>query len=462
MTSKKNDAGGSEAISIPISRLHLDLNNPRHEPVASESEAIAKLCDGELIAELASDIAERGSLSPLEVIGVIPMDGNPGHFVSVEGNRRTCALIVASDPARAPVGLRAKLSAIAKSGKFPSVVKVHVFKSRQEARPWIELRHLGLQGGAGTKNWDPTQKNRAASENRKSSARDNALSVLVLDRLLKLGKITQAERDRVSVTTLTRYLGTPAVRAILGLGSARDLIFTHDPDEVDKSLLRLVMDSIYPSKDGTVKVHSRSDSTERQQYANQLKQAGDAPETVLDKPIRAPTPKKNPLGEGGSQLVSKGLGRSSNHPGTRKGLVPTDFRIQLKDDVLLRLRKEALNIDCEEFSFSANYLLRALIEQVLTLYAKDRGVWAERMPDHLLTQKCAGALELEGVTGKAILVLKKAGSDQHCSYSLHSLGAAAHGGVVPAGRDLKKHFETWRPALDEILERLLARQLKKR
>ncbi|MCD0253646.1 hypothetical protein JWH16_07300, partial [Xanthomonas campestris pv. campestris] len=40
------------------------------------------------------------------------------------------------------------------------------------------------------------------------------------------------------------------------------------------------------------------------------------------------------------------------------------------------------------------------------------------------------------------------------SHSLHSLGHAVHGGIIPTANDLKKHFDTWRPALEAMLEQL--------
>lgn len=461
MTSKKEEAWSGAYRVIPVSRLHIDLNNPRHEPVETEAEAIAKLCDGEMIAELAKDIVERGSLSPLEIVGVVPRDGVPGHFVAVEGNRRTCALIVLSDPNRAPPQLRAKIKALVKDAEVPREVRVHVFKNRREAKQWIALRHLGLQGGAGTKTWDPTQQTRAADGSQRSSARDNALAVAVLDRLTALGHISKEERDAVSVTTLTRYLGTPGLRAIVGLGSPRELIFTHDPKEVDRALLRLIRDSISKAPDGTSRVHSRSDTTERQQYANELKLSGDAPTTLLDAPTAPPRPSAR-AASGASKLSETPRSRSANHPDTRKSVLPSSFSVRLNDSVLLRLRGEALAFDCDKFSFAANYLLRAIIERVLTLYLKDRGRWNVNMPDQALVQRCSEELKKEGVSGKPVAVLDKAGGNADCAYSLYSLGATVHGGTVPTATDLKKHFETWRPALDEILAKLFERQKKTR
>ena len=427
---------------IAVNRLHLNLNNPRHEPAVSEAQAIAKLCDSEFIAELAQDIATRGSLSPLDLLGVMPMAGNPGHFVSLEGNRRTCALIVANDPSRAPEKIRAQLLRISAKANLPKQVKVHVFPSEGEAKQWIDLRHLGSQGGAGTRGWDPTQQNRAAGGNTKTSARDNTLAVKALDRLQARGLLSADQRHDVSVSTITRYLGTPGVRAILGIGSNKDLIYTHQPDEVDAALSRLVRDSIEPVADGSYRVNSRTDSNARIKYVNDLKSKGQAPVTHLLRPTAAPRPTK---------LHAAGLSgpatkrRSANHPDTRKGMVPSDFAIRLRDPILLRLRREGLDLDLNDYTFSANYVLRAMVEQIMTLFAKKTNKWKQNLTDQALTMGCAEALDKLGIAGKALSVVQKAGGSQATPYSLHSLGHAVHGGTIPTGGDLKKYFDTWRP-----------------
>lgn len=438
--------------AVPISKLHLNLINPRHEPAESEEQAIARLCSTEQIVELARDIVQRGALSPLEVFGVVPMARNPGHYISVEGNRRTCALIVLNDPKRAPEGLQSQLRALASRAKLPREVRAHVFPDEAEAQQWIQLRHLGGQGGAGTKDWDPTQQNRAAGGNAKSKAHANTLSVNVLDRLVARGALTPEERKDVNLTTLTRYLGTPGVRAIVGLGSNRDLVYTHEVDEVDAALLHIVKDSLHPQEDGSFRVNSRTDSTARVNYANELKALGVAPVSHLPQAQTAPPPSAlRPTAEVSAPAAKK---RSAVHPELRKQLVPSSFTVSLNDPVLLRLRKEALELDLKGFSLCGNYLLRAIVEQILTLYAKKKNVYKEGMTDSALTHACAAQLKNSGVSGKALTNIDKAAGSIHTGHSLHSLGHTVHGGTFPTDTDLKRHFDTWRPSLEAMLAAL--------
>jgi hypothetical protein len=433
--------------TIGIARLHLDTKNPRHEPFRSDAQVIAQLCSEEQVLELAKDIAEKRSLSPLDVLGVIPYDGHPGHFIAVEGNRRTCALLLLADPSRAPTGeLRDQFKRLAQAAAVPKQLKVHVFVDRKAAKPWIDLRHLGSQGGRGTREWNADQKTRAAGNNPKTSSTANALALEVLDRLTKAGLLSVGEREKVALTTISRYLGTPGVRAILGLGGSKKLEFTYEPHEVDRAMRRLVLDSIQPNTKGEIEVHSRAGSEERIAYANKLKAEGIAPTRALPKPV-APPPAA-PAGTSGKQA------RSAISPDKLRKLFDSSFTVKSKDPVLLRLRGEALKLDIEDFPFAANYLLRAFIEQTMVLYLKAKKRWQNNMSDEQLTQACHTALRDSGVKGKALSVVGKAAGSAANPFSLHSLGHAVHGGSIPTRQGLRAVSDTWRPALELMLKEI--------
>lgn len=434
---------------LSVQRLHLDSKNPRHEPLRSEAEVIAQLCNEELVTELAQDIATRGALSPLDVLGVIPLEGNPGHYVAVEGNRRTCALILLSDPSRAPTAFRAQIQRLAATADVPKEIKVHVFADRAAAKPWIDLRHLGPQGGIGTRDWNADQKTRAAGGNTRASSRANTLALLVLDRLVQRGLITSEQREKVSLTTVTRYLGTPGVRAILGLASSAELVYTHDPAEVDAALCQLVLDSITPGSGGRFEVHSRANSSDRLGYARRLKSKGSAPATLL--PTPTPPAAAAATASPASFAAKK---RSARNPADLPTLFNRSFTVAHKDPILLRLREEALKLSLEEFPFSGNYLLRAFVEQTMILFAKKRGKYSSSMTDEQLSQTCAAELKAMGTTGKALSVINKAAGSAAQPYSLHSLGHAVHGASVPTRQSLRAICDTWQPSLRAMLDAL--------
>ncbi len=183
------DPGVNTYVDIEVSRLHLHGDNYRHEPLRRESEIIDALCDSQLVA-LATDIATLGRLSPIEVLGVMPDPEQPGHYIALEGNRRTCALILLRDPKRAPSKLQVSFTRLAQQAQLQNLVRAYVFRDRESAQPWIERRHLGDQGGVGTREWSADAQARAAIHSSgRTTAKANLLALAVLDRLQSTGRL---------------------------------------------------------------------------------------------------------------------------------------------------------------------------------------------------------------------------------------------------------------------------------
>jgi hypothetical protein len=146
--------------------------------------------------------------------------------------------------------------------------------------------------------------------------------------------------------------------------------------------------------------------------------------------------------------------RSAPNPSKRKtlfeGLVVTH-----PDVVIRHLRHEAINLPVDDFCFSATYLLRALVEQVMHLYLRSRGKGRHGgISDAQLTGACAQELRASGYTGRGLTAIDKAASNAATPFSLHSLGNAIHGGSVPAASDLKRYADTWQPILLEMLSQM--------
>lgn len=426
--------------NVPLTRLHLDPDNPRHDPIQDEDKIIAQLFRSERVLALARNIAKNGGISPLEKIGVIEMADNPGHYFVAEGNRRICALKVLHDPRKAPTpGARSSLEALSQRASIPPKMSVVVFKDRTVARPWLELRHLGAQDGAGTRPWDTTQKARFA----KGTSPDT-MALEVLDRAVAAGWIDAATRNRIGITTLTRYLGNPVVRAALGLGNRGKLTFTHDPVEVDIALKQFVLDAV-PRKDGSeAPVNSRTRAPDWREYGRSLHDRGLAPKTVLPTPKEPPPPARDENKKPGHP----------RHPDDRQCVIPSDFVASHKDKALQRLVWELRHIKADDFNFSANYLVRAVIERILVLYAKKANVFRPKMDDRSLTQACHNALEASGVHRSEIKNLRIAASNDDSIFSLQTIGAAVHGAHLPTRKSLIAVWDNWESALRMMLDRL--------
>lgn len=426
-----------ETISVELVRLHLDLENYRHEPVENEESAVKQLYTHEKLEELARDIVEHGAISPLDRIGVIPMQRNPGHFIAVEGNRRLCALLLLNDPDRAPTPQgRTLMRELAKQITLPTRIDVVNFGTKEHAKHWVDLRHLGPQDGQGLRKWNANQKERAASE-----GGANQLALAILDRA-RQGKWLGEEKPP-AITTLTRYLKNREVRAALGLGHHKDLVFTHDSAEVDAALQHFLRDAM-PAADGSLpRVYSRSNDTDRSTYARDLRDRGVSPRTTLNAPTVPPAAKP-----GKASLTSK----PRNKPDTaqRKYLVPTDFVCNAEDRNLRMLFREMQRTPIDQHEFANAYLLRAFLERVMTLYLKkvDREF---TFSDHkALVRRCSQTLDPSSKQTK-LKALRTAASQTDASYSLHTLGAAVHTGMVMDRRALIFAWTNWEHAVELML-----------
>lgn len=423
---------------VPLARLHLDPENPRHDPIQDEDKIIAQLFATEKVLALVKDIAAKGAINPLDQLGVVEMADNPGHYIVVEGNRRVCAMKVLGDPLKAPTQFRKAITSLTLKSPLPSKFSVIAFKDKQAAEPWLRVRHLGDQGGAGIRPWDPAAKNRFAR-----GATPDQLAVAVLDRAVGAGWIDKPGRRTISVTTLTRYLSNPVVRAALGLGSPRQLTFTHDPGEVDAALENFVTDAL-PRKGSSAKLSSRSTVAERVAYAHSLHKSGVAPRTALSVPIDPPPPTRR-----GRKTV-----KNPRHPDKRMYIVTSAFVVANRDKNLLRILTELRSIKPEDGLFAVNYLVRAAIERVMVLYAIRHKFHKSGLPDHMLVKACHEHLEKNGVSDKQTKTMRVAASNKDAAFSLDTLGSAVHGAHVPTKAGLIAVWDNWEPCLQLMLERI--------
>lgn len=192
---------------IEVDKLDLDLDNPRHGKLNTPEAAITHLIEKERVIELAVDIARKGGTNPMDLLGVVRRKGgaNSGVYISAEGNRRVCALMLLHDPLRVPKGVldRAKkikaLEAAIALNPLPKSVNCIVFSSKKDAMPWIELMHIADQDGRARKRWTSDQQANAIGGGRNA----DAMQVLDLAESFKL--ISRPDRD-AKLTTVQRYL----------------------------------------------------------------------------------------------------------------------------------------------------------------------------------------------------------------------------------------------------------------
>lgn len=251
-------------ISIPIDRIHLYEENPRHERMTDPEKIRAYLCKDEQVLELAQSISAKRT-NPLELIGVVRIDeehetGEPTYEVW-EGNRRVCALQLLNDPELAPAKWKKRFKDLAASMEPIKEVEGRVFEDRAELRFWMQNIHNGAQEGRGRKDWGPDE------QHRDNPTRKNAIAFDLLERAQRAGLISKDDREG-KLTTLQRYVGSKHLRPVLRADDT-------DPGNVvynrpDKDLTKLLRVLIRDLKDG--EITSRKNDTHIAAYAARLEE----------------------------------------------------------------------------------------------------------------------------------------------------------------------------------------------
>ena len=111
-------ASQGQLIQIDVDQLVLDLRNNRHDPFRKPDEAMRALLGSEQVIQLALSIAHEDA-NPMDLMGVIEKKGTGPRktYVSLEGNRRTCAYMLLIDPERIPSGVANRQAIIKKLEK---------------------------------------------------------------------------------------------------------------------------------------------------------------------------------------------------------------------------------------------------------------------------------------------------------------------------------------------------------
>jgi hypothetical protein len=415
--------------SVKVSRIYLDNENPRHDPINNEPEIIAHLIATENIKPLARNIAEKGRLSPLNRLGLAPHPIVKNAYITAEGNRRICALKLLADPDKASTEADKKYfhRLAAKLETALDEVDSVIFPTIEEARPWVSLRHEGEQGGIGTKSWDAGQVARFNAKGASKTVNPNIQASLLID-YARANSLLPAEMiDKLSITTLTRYLSNPVFRDAIGLSDNKTLTIVVPLEEFDRAVQRFLSDAL--SDDSGVS--SRTSVAERKAYANQLRTEGVAPVTRGEPPVD--------LMHSGAQVAAPvqetaaetkvSVKRNNRNPSDRKRVIPSSFAVHIKDAILKRLYDELREIDVD-FTFAATYLTRAVIERTVTLALTQAGTAAPQ-DLHMKLQKVIPLLESDGLGERELKVLRKMANDKDGRYSPDSLGHFVHGGAVP-------------------------------
>ncbi|MFP2515874.1 hypothetical protein [Buttiauxella agrestis] len=437
-----------ENITVKVLDLYLDTENPRHEPISDREKIISHLVKTEKIKSLAKDISEKG-ISPLDLPAVIK-DKN-GNNIVVEGNRRICALTLLNDPELSPDGEKAYFTGLSeKSDVVPEVINCVLFKSREEANVWIELRHNGEQGGVGLVTWDAVQKARFFH------ASDNTLALKLLDYAEQKKIITTAQRQNKILTTISRFIGNPIFRSTLGITTGRsdpNVKIDVSREEFDRALKKFFDDLL----SGENNVTSRSKKDDWEKYAKKLKTDGFAPKSHVEETDLIEKTQKKP-----SELkpgTPPGVTKANNpSPDLRKYIIPSDFKVTIKDKIIKRAFDELRDINCDDYTLASSLVCRAFLENIYSrFYEKAYGNHPSGMQTHNVLDKVIKKIEedkdaLSKLQLNALGALRRVQNNENNVLSPRTLGAFAHAGWYPDAKSLKREWDNISPIISYILK----------
>ncbi|MFC7875206.1 hypothetical protein ACFUS2_29240 [[Kitasatospora] papulosa] len=353
--------------------MTLDEMNPRHaQPTKSLEESIAAILDASApkLLRLAKSIAERG-LNPTELIVVMP-DGDLN--IVLEGNRRVATLKLLHQPSLAPTEqLKRKFAAIAASGEVPRRVQCVVAETRQQAAPWIKLRHTGENDGVGVVRWNSAEASRfggRSNPTEKARLLTDAVTAWFADDAELLADVAAVRENRI--TNLGRMIGDPDVRGRMGISFDGDSIVSDFP----KERMRQILARLFHDLAGSVSVDKIKSKRQRTNYLQQVED--DLPKLAdrLDEPQRfsSTVPSKN------DEAVETDEPSDSATTKTPRRKRP-DFEKRLFQSVSLRnvsLRtsevfQEAKRLSIDEMPNVAAIMVRIVVDIVVTDAADQLG-----------------------------------------------------------------------------------------
>ena len=374
-----------ERLTIAPAELLIDEENPRiATPNAGQHRALQLLAQHlqQKLVKLASDIVKHG-IDPSSLPIVMPVAGNPQRYRVLEGNRRLAALRVLENPETvAETVTPAVLSSLRKlsreyQGNPVETLACVAVRDRDAARHWIELRHTGLNEGAGIMGWGSDEAARFRARTRTPEIHSQAL-----DFLEKRGDLSVDDRRKVPVTTLKRLVETPDVRAKLGLGVHKGtLMLLADEARVARALMHIISDLV----SGKKRVPDLYTKSQRQIYARDLPRDVIVPPTTTGHGMAATE---------AAGTVHRKRPRQAQ-PRRRDRLIPGDCVLSIPRGRICDIEAELRKLSLEEHPNAVSVLFRVFLELSVDSYLTEHPQAGANIDSKLRVKVVKVAADLE-------------------------------------------------------------------
>jgi len=432
---------------IEVEKLLLDVSNPRHDILGSQTETLEGIIldqKGKLI-KLAKDILDFG-INPSELTIVTPSEVKSGKFIVLEGNRRLAALILLSDPAMAALGYDLgqtnKLKSYGERYKDNPIDRLPcvVFKKRDDANHWIELRHTGENEGRGVVPWGAKEKARFNELHSKPSPAFQVLEFVKKNANLNKEDLEYLKKPNIS--SIKRLISDPDVREALGVDITDGYVNTNYPSgEIINGLTKLVMDVATQR----ISVDNIRHKEDRESYISEF--AEEYLPDINSKPIKTRELQSQTGLVKPSVLPSKGVtgaipGKKSVPLSTsRRTLIPSSCVLKVKNAPRInKIYRELRDLEIDHFENSGAVMFRVFLELSLEEYAKRNQIPFDKNTGlSAMLQKVAGHMKANNFMNPAELKpIRVAYSSKDSLFSSDTLHAYVHNpDFAPKSKDLK-------------------------
>lgn len=428
----------AEIASLPLPDLLVDAENPRlPQPNTSQREAMRSLAADEpsKLISLAKDILAHG-MNIAEFPMVMPLQDDLKRYIVLEGNRRLLALKALENPewlvGAIPIGEVEEMRRLSKEYQQEPIEAVQcvVVSNRDEARHWILLRHTGGQNsGASVVPW--TADDAARFRNRTGNFE---FHTQVLNLLEAAGHLTPATRRTVKSSSLKRLLGTPAVRAKIGIDSQDgQLVINGDEKRVMKALLHIANDMRHMS------VRKIFTQDQRIEYANNL------PSHLTVSGSQAGSASSAGKQTASSRATTKGASAAA-----RDKLIPSRCALNVTEPRLQDMARELKKLSLREHTNAVSVLLRVFVELSVDTYIHVKKLVGVKESDTFavkLMAVCNDLVKRQKLTvQQAKPVRRAAAKDSFLAPSINMMHGYIHCPYIfPAVGDLRAHWDGLEP-----------------
>lgn len=236
----------SKNIVLPISKILMDEENPRHDKINGQKEILNWHVEhlGSKLILLMRSLAENGQ-SDIDKVLVTPVKGMLDKYVVKEGNRRVAALKLLNDPSLCDDDLfRRRIESVNISDQLSFEIDCVNIKDQRRVAWLMGLRHLGEQGGVGTSKWGAVEKDRHTQD--VLGGNRYWRSLYFIDYAKNHGLIADQQAARLNdrITTLDRLISNKDFKTTLGVVyKDRNVVLTI-PEDIHRLLLGAVLEQI--------------------------------------------------------------------------------------------------------------------------------------------------------------------------------------------------------------------------